>query len=600
MGALLLVLFAAAAASLHEGVAAVAPPTSPKCAGRFDVLCRGSSEACLVCTGRHQRELRGAGCNQEELVALCAAGTSVSVARLLWPENGAVLFCAPSGATPRFSWDAGPVPTAVAGLPDTVIEISSSPDFGAAVFLERDSVPAILSRYVRADPLPLMPKAKRSVYYWRIGLQSTGATHMHHESNIVWSTVSSFEVRVPAKSATIPSAETDWITIQSVFNAAADSHEPYLVSFEMANRTLVPPSVPDRHFGTRSIVTGANNIRSQGANPTAFIRMTSVTNVIIDGGGSRLTFADYIQFVDLLNCSNVEVMNFEFDLAPLPYTALVIDSVDTTTSSATMTLQPDHPTVEALLSDKQLETSGIAEVMDQALSDDEMPVTMRGVPEVIYFSNVTRLPSDNSNPRYQMVLKWGGTNPHLPQLHGVERLSPGNVIVIDPRIDIGFDVMGGENVTLRNMHVYACANECFNSEHAESLAILRCGTKLAPGRYLAANNGGHNHHGAAVGQWVESGIWENAGDDTIHVSGLVMSVLAGGQTDPSITLAPSYPDSYAIRKPVFHHSLGTCRPFNNLVQDYASIKYSDCINVNRPRSSCRSRLSHFGSLQSRF
>jgi len=129
--------------------------------------------------------------------------------------------------------------------------------------------------------------------------------------------------------------------------------------------------------------------------------------------------------------------------------------------------------------------------------------------------------------------------------------------VIDPRIDIGFDVMGGENVTLRNVHVHACANECFNSEHAEGLAILSCGTKLDPGRYLAANNGGHNHHGAAVGQWVEAGIWENAGDDTIHVSGLVMSVLAGGATDTSITLAPSYPDSYSIREPVFHHSLGT-------------------------------------------
>ena len=39
-------------------------------------------------------------------------------------------------------------------------------------------------------------------------------------------------------------------------------------------------------------------------------------------------FADYVQFVDLLNCSNVQVVNFEFDLVPLPYTALVIDSVD--------------------------------------------------------------------------------------------------------------------------------------------------------------------------------------------------------------------------------------------------------------------------------
>ena len=56
-------------------------------------------------------------------------------ATLLSPTSDAVVFCTRSGATPRFSWDAGQVPTAVAGLPDTMIEISSSPDFSAAGFL---------------------------------------------------------------------------------------------------------------------------------------------------------------------------------------------------------------------------------------------------------------------------------------------------------------------------------------------------------------------------------------------------------------------------------------------------------------------------------
>jgi hypothetical protein len=248
--------------------------------------------------------------------------------------------------------------------------------------------------------------------------------------------------------------------------------------------------------------------------------------------------------------------------------------------------------VEALLSSKQLETSGIAEVMSMAAASQQQeqqqqaqegvgsslaPRTMRGVPEVIYFSNVTRLqpaalagkPLAAAGLRYRMALKWGGANPRLPQLHGVDRLSSGDFIVIDPRIDIGFDVMGGEHVTLRNVHVSACANECFNSEHAESLAILQCGTRLLPGRFLAANNGAHNHHGSAVGQWVEGGIWENAGDDTIHVSGLVMSVLEiGGSAEPpySLTLSPSYPDSYSIRKPIFHHSLGV-RP-GDILQFY--------------------------------
>ena len=58
---------------------------------------------------------------------------------------------------------------------------------------------------------------------------------------------------------------------------------------------------------------------------------------------------------------------------------------------------------------------------------------------------------------------------------------------------------------------------------------------------------------------MEGETWENAGDDTIHISRLVNSVLrlgdGGAGADLSIVLAPSYADSYSIRKPIFHHSL---------------------------------------------
>ena len=84
---------------------------------------------------------------------------------------------------------------------------------------------------------------------------------------------------------------------------------------------------------------------------------------------------------------------------------------------------------------------------------------------------------------------------------------PGDVVVIDPRIDAGVRVWGGDHVTLRSVIVHACPNECFSSIHASSLAILSCGTVLQLGRFLAANNGGHNHHGARIGQWVENGTW---------------------------------------------------------------------------------------------
>lgn len=439
--------------------------------------------------------------------AVTAAAASAASPRLLSPADGQVLYCARDGATPAFAWDAGVVPRAVDGLPDTVIELSAFSDFSAAVFLARDEVPAIIEGYVRAEPLALAPVT----YYWHVGRRPTtvSATADGSALSIVWSQVRSFQLRIPARQTSVPASVTGWATIQGLLASAAaasSAEQPSLLRFEgWGSRTLAPPP---------RVLSRAGD---GGFALLAFIRLSSVTDLIVDGGGATITFSDYVQYVDLLNCSRVQIVNFLFDLKPLPYTALAIESVDAEASTATMQLRPGHPAVEALLSSKQLEKSGVAEVMSMASQQQEQqeeeagsslaPRTMRGVPEVIYFSNVTRLqpralagklPAADGL-RYCMTLKWAGTNPRLPQLHNVDRLSSSDFIVIDPRIDIGFDVMGGEHVTLRNVHVSACAIECFNSEHALSLAILHCGTRLQPGRFLAANNGGHNHHGSAVG-----------------------------------------------------------------------------------------------------
>ena len=140
--------------------------------------------------------------------------------------------------------------------------------------------------------------------------------------------------------------------------ASSSAQRLALVTFEPAARTLTPVQQPD------GVASGRDG--TDGSCPPAFIRLSSVTDLIIDGGGSKITFADYCQFVDLLNCSRVQIVRFEFDLEPLPYTALAIESVDPETSTATMRLRPGHPNVEALLPNKQLETSGIAEVMSRA------------------------------------------------------------------------------------------------------------------------------------------------------------------------------------------------------------------------------------------
>tara|TARA_B110000208_G_scaffold108527_2_gene134434 strand:+ start:116 stop:1297 length:1182 start_codon:yes stop_codon:yes gene_type:complete len=89
--------------------------------------------------------------------------------------------------------------------------------------------------------------------------------------------------------------------------------------------------------------------------------------------------------------------------------------------------------------------------------------------------------------------------------------------------ECGFSVSGGARVTFSNVTAFACANECFVSTHTTQLSILGGGLVLRSGRFLASNDGGHNHHTARIGAWVEGGRWENTGDDVCHFSSLVIS-----------------------------------------------------------------------------
>ena len=221
-------------------------------------------------------------------VAAAAAATAGQVApaappRLLSPADGQVLFCASDGATPAFTWDAGAVPRAVDGLSDTAIELSASRDFSAAVFLARDEVPAIIERYVRAEPLALAP----ATYYWRVGRPTARATAEGSAPSIVWSQVRSFQLRVPAQQTSVPASVTGWAAVQGLLASAAaasSAEQPSLLRFVgWGSRTLAPPPRLAPRAG------------GGGSDPPAFIRLSSVTDLIIDGGGAQITFSDYVQ-----------------------------------------------------------------------------------------------------------------------------------------------------------------------------------------------------------------------------------------------------------------------------------------------------------------
>ena len=124
--------------------------------------------------------------------------------------------------------------------------------------------------------------------------------------------------------------------------------------------------------------------------------------------------------------SRVSLQNFIFDMDPLPYTALQIDGVDA--SSVSATVLPAHPTLELLYSAHTLNRRIAAVYSSGSSRLDGLPSTKRGLPEVITWSNWSRLPSGG----YRVPVAWGGQRPPT------QGLQAGDLLVFDPRIYAGF------------------------------------------------------------------------------------------------------------------------------------------------------------------
>ena len=79
----------------------------------------------------------------------------------------------------------------------------------------------------------------------------------------------------------------------------------------------------------------------------AFINLTNAHQMIINGQGLKMIFTSPVSYILTSNCTDILVKNFEFDLQPYAYTALVVKALARTESSVTAELLPGHPTVES-------------------------------------------------------------------------------------------------------------------------------------------------------------------------------------------------------------------------------------------------------------
>lgn len=392
------------------------------------------------------------------------------------PTIGPIVPVAPSNdyetshAIPHFEWQPAvePDPEAMASY---AIQIAGDPGFKHIV--DEDRIAAVITWYVPDKELP------PGEYWWRVGVVGADGTRGP------WSPARKLKVTPPARRFTIRKGAS----IEDIHRVLreASAQTPAQVLFESGEFRLRPDVLK------------------------VVIDLSGVSDLTIEGNGASIVLMQPGAFVHLANCRRVLVKGLSFDYDPPAYTAGRITSLDPAAGSIEAEILPGHSLPDDFKR-YDIDRRGLI------VSEKENFAVKRGVQLVFTHAGFERL----SGRKFRFRL----ANPQQ-----MSQLAPGDLYVLDPRWQdegggTAFRVCGGEDVVFSQLKVYGAANECLNSFYADFHSILHCRLERKPSRALGVNNGGHNHHNARHGPWVEGCLFENAGDDLCHVSGLVMGATA--------------------------------------------------------------------------
>eukprot|EP00054_Salpingoeca_dolichothecata_P015250 m.87441 g.87441 ORF g.87441 m.87441 type:complete len:666 (+) comp21401_c0_seq4:1-1998(+) len=416
------------------------------------------------------------------ILFILAGVVGSTTVQLLQPQNDSSTIV----RNPHFVWQPSCPPLARSPSCEYLIQLSTDPNFPVKSTIEA-RLPAVISRFVPAD-FPLPPGS----YWWRVGVAKLPNSA---PTPLLFSPARILHVVPPRRTFHI-SATASFADMQQTF-AQANNLPFSLVQFEPETRLLDPQ------------------------NQTIFINLVNASNVLIDGGNSTLIFSSFLTYINLVNCTQIQIQNFSFDFETLPYSALRVTAVNQTGLYFDALLEPNHPKLD---SNPFLAKYGIGMPVDP-----RYPRVQRGAPLVIPFT-WKQLASLNGTPSYRFLVSSSSV-----------RILVGNVFVIDPRIYLGFSICHCEEIVFFSLIAHAISNEGFQSSHTNAMSILHSGIRLLPGRFIAANNGGHNHHSEQFGPWLEGGVYENTGDDIFNCNQLLSSVTAVNSST-QVTISPENVD----------------------------------------------------------
>ncbi len=411
-------------------------------------------------------------------LALTLAGAPAPAARSaprgLEPEAGAAL----SLSIPHLAWSQIFAPRADA-LPEYRVQIAHDAEFTRIA--AEDRIAGVITRYVPNRELP--PGA----YWWRVaGFDAAGESGP-------WSAAHGFTVQPPERIFTVPAGATHRQILDLLAQAAAAAPATLRFSAATYRVALEEESLfPCRQFH----------------------------DLVIDGNGATVVIIrrpkpSYLARLE--GCQRIQIKNFTFDCDPPPETAARVLAINRASGTAEVEVLPGFPLYE------ELDRAGFEDKAQRGAGALLRNPATRGPKEGAPVLLPAEVKEELAGRRYRIAPFEAA---HLAEF------AVGDIFVrAAGRSGNGFQIGDSDQVVLNGLTLYATPGIGFQSDHTDRLSIIGCRLLRRPERFQSVPNGGHNHHNARIGPWVEGCTFEAVGDDTLHVNATVIYLQAKLATD---------------------------------------------------------------------
>jgi len=381
------------------------------------------------------------------------------------PADGAVL----AVSIPHLSWSQVFAPRADA-MPDYLVQIAH--DAGFERIADEDRLAAVITRYVSDRELPA------GDYWWRVAGVDAGGVRSP------WSTPRRFTIRPPERVFTVPPGATHRQILDLLAQAAAAA--PATLRFSAATYRVA--------------------LEGESLFPCRQFR-----DLVIDGNGATVVVTtrpkpSYVARLE--ECQRIQIKNLTIDYDPPPETAARVISVDRAAGTVDVEVLPGFPLYE------ELDRAGFVDRAQSGAGALLRNPATRGPKEGAPVLLLSAVKEKIGNRRYRIA-------PFEPAQ--TAEFAPGDIFVrAAGRSGNGFQIGNSDQVVLSGLTLYATPGIGFQSDHTDRLSIIGCRLLRRPERFQSVPNGGHNHHNARIGPWVEGCIFEAVGDDTLHVNATVI------------------------------------------------------------------------------